>query len=140
VNLYAESSAVLSWLLGEKAGARARQYLAGAEAVFASDLTLLECQRAIVRAVAVRAIGEAAGRELRGRLALVSRHWLMQGIHEEVVERAGRPFPGEPIRTLDAVHLASALILRERIPELTLLTLDVRLQRSAEELGLPVVP
>jgi hypothetical protein len=28
----------------------------------------------------------------------------------EILERARRPFPGEPLGTLDALHLASALV------------------------------
>jgi uncharacterized protein with PIN domain len=43
VNLYAESSAVLAWLLDEPTAPSIRAALAGAEMVLASDLTLLEC-------------------------------------------------------------------------------------------------
>jgi len=53
VNLYAESSAVLAWLLGEDAAPRVRELLSKAEFVLASDLTLLECDRVLIRAVAL---------------------------------------------------------------------------------------
>jgi hypothetical protein len=43
VTVYAESSAVLAWLLGEEAGVQVRDILAGSEYVLASDLTLIEC-------------------------------------------------------------------------------------------------
>ena len=46
MTLYAESSAVVSWLLGEPPGDVARRLLASASTVFASELTLLECDRA----------------------------------------------------------------------------------------------
>jgi uncharacterized protein with PIN domain len=45
VRLYAESSAVLAWLLGEESASRLRALLAEAEIVVASDLTLIECAR-----------------------------------------------------------------------------------------------
>ena len=47
MNIYAESSAVLAWLLGESAGHRVREVLRRAELVAASDLTLLECDRVL---------------------------------------------------------------------------------------------
>jgi hypothetical protein len=41
VNVYAESSAVLAWLLGEDAGSLVRDVLAAADIVIASDYRLL---------------------------------------------------------------------------------------------------
>lgn len=46
MTLYAESSAVLAWLLGEKSGEAIRRALLGADLVVASDLTVFECDRA----------------------------------------------------------------------------------------------
>src|SRR5262249_49408726 len=53
VNLYAESSAVLAWLLDETSAPNVRQLLAAAETVVASDLTLIECDRVLLRAAAL---------------------------------------------------------------------------------------
>lgn len=58
----------------------------------------------------------------------------------EIIERARRPFPGEPIRTLDALHLASALVAGAAVGDLALLTLDERVRMAAAALGLRVVP
>lgn len=55
-------------------------------------------------------------------------------------ERVRRPFPLEPIRTLDAIHLAFALLARSLVPETQLLSLDERLRASGKELGLGVIP
>jgi len=49
MNLYAETSAVLSWLLGEPDGEAVRGALMSADEVLVSELTLLECHRAFVR-------------------------------------------------------------------------------------------
>jgi len=59
VNLYAESSAVLAWLLGEEGGHRVREVLRRAGLVMASDLTLIECDRVLIRAVTLGEIDEA---------------------------------------------------------------------------------
>jgi hypothetical protein len=47
VNVYAESSAVLAWLLGEATGRRVREVLRRADLVMASDLVLMECDRVL---------------------------------------------------------------------------------------------
>ena len=60
MNLYAESSAVLAWLLGEDAAPRMRELLSKADLVIASDLTLLECDRVQIRAVVLGEVVEAA--------------------------------------------------------------------------------
>ena len=49
MNIYAESSAVLAWLLGEAPGSRVREVLRRAELVMASDLVLIECDRVLIR-------------------------------------------------------------------------------------------
>ena len=67
-------------------------------------------------------------------------HWHILRISPEIVERARRPFAGEPIRTLDAIHLASALAARSMIAGLALVSLDDRIRKSAEPLGLSLRP
>ena len=67
-------------------------------------------------------------------------HWHVLRISPEIVDRARQPFPGEPIRTLDAIHLASALVARGALPGLALLSLDDRIRRAAGQLGLRVRP
>jgi hypothetical protein len=43
-------------------------------------------------------------------------------LSDEVLVRAGRPFPVEPIRTLDAIHLASVELLGEPPQLVTIVT------------------
>ena len=61
-------------------------------------------------------------------------------ISDEIVSRARRPFPVEPIRTLDALHLASALVVRAAEPELTVLSLNERVRDCTLALGLGLLP
>jgi uncharacterized protein with PIN domain len=140
VSLYAESSAVLAWLLDEPAAAAVRGHLAATEIVLASDLTLIECDRVLERAAALGELSEAEAADRRAVLAAAAAHWQVMRIAPEVVERSRRPFPAEPIRTLDAIHLASALLGRATVAGLRLLSLDDRVRRNGQRLGLEILP
>lgn len=140
MNVYAESSAVLAWLLGEPDGPRVREVLVHGELVTASDLTLIECDRVLIRAVGLGAITEAKAADRRAHLNAAAAHWHVWRLTAEVVDRARRPFPMDPIRTLDAIHLASALAVRSVVPGVHLLSLDDRIRRSGEQLGFPLQP
>lgn len=140
MKLYAESSAVLAWLMGERKGDEILKLLSAAEVVTASDLTLVESDRVLIRAVATGEIAEGQAVERRAELNRVGAHWNILKLEEEVIERARRPFPSEPLRTLDALHLACALVARSAIPELVMVSLDRRLRSSAQLLGFPLIP
>jgi predicted nucleic acid-binding protein len=55
----------------------------------------------------------------------------------EVLERAREPFP-TAVRTLDALHLASAAFLREQGVEVAVASYDGRMLAGARALSLPV--
>ena len=140
MNLYAESSAVLAWLLGEDGGDDVLQWLSASRIVLTSDLTLIECDRVLHRAVALGELteSEAAGR--RGAVATAAEHWAVFAVDGEIAQRARRAFPHEPIRTLDAIHLATALVARSLVTDLRILSLDERICGNAAEFGFNVVP
>lgn len=138
--VYAESSAVLAWLLGQDRGDEVEEALAGAEGVVASELTVVECERVLIRAWSTGLLPEAHHRDQSAYLARVVSHWTRFRMDDDVVERSRRPFPVEPIRTLDAVHLASALVARSAVPRLKLLTLDQRVRENAQRLGFETLP
>jgi predicted nucleic acid-binding protein len=140
VTVYAESSAVLAWLLDQPQGALVAATLATADIVIASDLTVIECDRVIVRAVALGELHESDALDRQSRLTAVSARWTLLGLDDETAERARRRFPVEPIRTLDAIHLASALTARKALPDLVVLSLDSRVREACASLGLAVRP
>jgi len=78
---------------------------------------------------AARSHGEAA-REILSRVALVE-------LAPPVLARALEPFP-PGVRTLDALHLSTALFLAGRSQEVSLATYDDRLRRAAEAAGVVV--
>lgn len=138
--VYAESSAVLAWLLGEATGESVRRVLGAAETVMTSDLTLVECDRAFHRA---RTLGALTAEEFTERsedLERLSKGWALLRLSPEIVERARGPFPEGPVRSLDALHLASVAKVAEFEPGVVLLAHDKRLRRSAIAMGLRVSP
>lgn len=112
--------------------------LQGADYVVASDLTLIECERALHRAEHLGKISAEDRERLALELAQCAASWTQLSLSEDIVARARGPFPGEPNRSLDALHLASALSAKALIPELALLSLDDRMCRSGRALGLRV--
>jgi predicted nucleic acid-binding protein len=140
LNVYAESSAVLAWLLGEEGGRPVREVLRRAELVMASDLTLVECDRVLIRAVTLGEIAEAAAADRRAQLAAAAARWHLWRVSSDIVDRARRPFPAEPVRTLDAIHLASALAVRAVVPGVQILSLDDRIRKAGAELGFRLQP
>lgn len=114
--------------------------LAEAEVIVASDLTLIECERVLLRAAALNELTEAEAADRRAHLVSAAAHWQVLRIAGEVVDRARQPFPGDPIRTLDAIHLASLLVARSAVAGLRLLSFDERVREAAKGLGVAVEP
>ena len=52
-----------------------------------------------------------------------------------MLDRVRRPFPVEPIRTLDAIHLATAELLDEPPQLVTIVTRDEGVRANARALG-----
>ena len=101
---------------------------------------MIECDRVLHRAAALAELGEAEAFARRALLSTAAEHWIVFAIDGEMVERARRPFPREPLRTLDAIHVATALAIRGLVGGLQFLTLDERIRGNAVELGFDVVP
>jgi predicted nucleic acid-binding protein len=137
MTLYAETSAVLRWLLGQPSGDAVRDELARAERVATSALTGVECERALARLAG--AVADEARAAARTLLHEAVRHWTLVEIDTAIRARAGQPFPVEPLRTLDALHLATALELESAIGPVQVLSTDDRLTSNARALGLAVL-
>jgi predicted nucleic acid-binding protein len=138
--LYAESSAVLRWLLGTEDGGRVRDALAGARDVISSALTAAEVARTLRRLAAERVIDLAQHDAAWARFTGASAHWYVYAVSDAVLDRACQPFPREPVRTLDAVHLATAVLIARDMTPPTILTVDHRVRDNAAALGLAVAP
>jgi hypothetical protein len=77
---------------------------------------------------------------LRQMLFEATRHWLLVEVDQPVRDRAGEPFPVEPVRALDAIHLATCLELERAIGLISVLSVDERVRSNAVRLGFQVLP
>lgn len=82
-----------------------------------------------------RRLSRSAHRPAASALRQFERRCYVVAVTEDVLARVRRPFPVEPVRTLDAVHIATAESLGE-IPQLvTIVTRDTRVRANATALG-----
>lgn len=133
---YIETSALLAALL--EADAAARRSLRVRGALVTSRLTFAEAQRGLLRA---RQGGRLTAEQERACLRALSRlraRCTTVAVTEEVLGLAGRPFPVEPIRTLDALHLATVAITADAPQFATVITRDERVRANALAAGYAV--
>jgi predicted nucleic acid-binding protein len=130
---YIESSALVAALL--ESDTTVIKKVARGTLQVTSALTLAEAGRAVIRA---RATGRLTAEEEQAAvraLRTFERRCFVLDVDRAVLNRVRRPFPFEPIRTLDAVHLATAELLGEAPPLVTIVTRDDRVRKNAEALG-----
>jgi len=130
---YIESSALLAALLERDTAARNALQAPGRRVT--SALTFAEASRALVRARVAGRLSTAEERAALRWLQTFHRRCDVFSVTEAVLARAGRPFPIEPIRTLDAVHLATEEALGEPPQLVSVVTRDVRVSENARALG-----
>ena len=140
MNLYVESSAVLAWLFKEAPAPLMQEILERAEFIAASDLTLVECDRALIRAEFLGLLTQFEAAQRRALLEVTSLRWTLLRMEGGILERARRRFPQEPLRALDSIHLATALAARAALSDLALLSLDQRVRENGAALGFDIFP
>lgn len=124
--IYLDTSVVLAQLLAED---RVPPAALWEESLISSRLLEYEVWTRIHARKLARSHGEQV-RLLVGRIALLE-------LVPPVLARALEPFP-VPVRTLDALHLASIEFLRARSQAITLASYDERLVKVARRLGIPL--
>ncbi|MEW5983962.1 MAG: PIN domain-containing protein [Acidobacteriota bacterium] len=130
---YIESSALVAALLEGDDAARTALRAPGRR--LTSSLTIAEAARAVARA---RVDGRLTAAQERGAIAALrvfSRRCDLVQVTDGILARVGRPFPVEPIRTLDGVHLATAEALGEPPQLVTIVTRDRRVRDNAQVMG-----
>jgi hypothetical protein len=101
-------------------------------------LTLTEASRAVLRARGSGRITEQQQRAALFSVQRFARQCHIVSVSETILARAARPFPVEPIRTLDALHLATVEALGYAPAFVALVTRDLRVRENALALGYSV--
>ena len=133
---YIESSALVAALLEHDADAL-KSLRARARRI-TSALTLAEAARAIVRARISERLTPDAERAVVRALRRFERRCYVVAVTDDVLSRVRRPFPVEPVRTLDAVHLATVESVGEPPQLMAIVTRDHRVRENAKALGYSV--
>ena len=122
MRLYVDSSAFVAAVAGEAGSRPMREILAGEHPAIASALLQIEAARALAGcSAAVRARAD----DMLRTIDLVD-------IDRGIVDRAAQLAPGVRLRSLDAIHLATALSVPEPV---TMITLDQRLKAASMLVG-----
>ena len=126
--LYLDTSALAKLVTLEEETERLRAYLAARPSAirFASALAHAELLRA-AHLVGDEAV--ATAREVLARLDLVD-------VSRELLEHAGTLAGNQRMRTLDAIHVATASVAGDRLE--ALVTYDTRMAQAAAAMGLPI--
>ena len=130
---YVESSALVAALLEQDASAQSSLRSSGRRVT--SALTFAEATRAIIRARVDGRLTPAEEAAAVRALQVFARRCDIVAVTDAVLMRVGRPFPVEPLRTLDAVHLATAELLDDAPQLVTIVTRDQRVRENARALG-----
>jgi predicted nucleic acid-binding protein len=133
---YIESSALVAALLERDADALKSVRTRGRR--ITSALTIGEASRAILRARAAARLTSDQERAAVRALRRFERRCFLVAVTDSILARVRRPFPVEPIRTLDAVHLATTEFLGEPPQLIVVVTRDARVRDNAEALGYTV--
>ncbi|PYQ24902.1 MAG: VapC toxin family PIN domain ribonuclease [Acidobacteria bacterium] len=130
---YLDTSALLRLVLREPG---ALEELRKSEGLVSSELLAVEALRTIDR---LRLQGALSAEEAASRRAMAT-EWLeavdLVLLQRPVLARASEPFP-TPLGTLDALHLATALVWRDRMRQaLVMATHDHDLALAARSFGI----
>jgi hypothetical protein len=103
-----------------------------------SQLITVECLRAIDRARLRNLVDETTTARDRASVMEALAAFRLAPIDDAVLSRAADPFPTS-VGSLDAIHLATALVLRVEYPELQFATHDAELGTAARAMGFAVL-
>lgn len=123
--LYLDSSVIVKLVVDEVETGGLKDYLAGATALISSALARTEVLRAVL----------AGGTEARRIAELTLSRLELLRIDDQILKNAGELQP-QGLRTLDAIHLASALAFGDSLDEVV--CYDLRLSQAARAAGLSV--
>lgn len=134
MNVYVDSSVLLRVILGEPGQLGSWRRI---DAAVSSELIRVECLRTVDRARIEFGLADEAIARHRADVIEAIEGMNLVPLTAPVLERAAEPFP-TMIGTLDALHLASALLARGQYGDLVFATHDRALGIAARAVGFTV--
>ncbi len=105
-----------------------------------TPLSLVESARSFLRVRSRGAHHEGWIADAERSVRSLWNHCEIWELTREVCDLAEIVAPTTLLRSLDALHLATALVARSAVPGLRLLSLDQRIRENGERLGFMVIP
>ena len=133
---YVDTSAYLCLILGEEGSKALERELKGSQLV-SSVLLILEASRNLIRYSRDGLITAATVQSCLERLEEDLDHFLLRDLTLDLCVGRTMPVVSTP-RSLDLVHLRTALWFHQRQPLTRFVSLDRPQEQAARELGLPV--
>jgi uncharacterized protein len=136
MKVYLDASVILRVVFGEKDALAEWRSIRRA---ISSELAMVECLRTVDRMRLRVPLDDKEVAERRAAITQVFSHTDRVTVTAPVLERSSQPFPTS-LGTLDAIHLASALLWQqsEGAP-LVFATHDVELGTAAKAMGMQVI-
>jgi predicted nucleic acid-binding protein len=136
---YFDTSALIKRYVDEHGRREVLQLLRSYDCV-TSALLSLEVRTALRRRVADGSLDEGRVPEILKRFAADREFWAVIEITSEVLQSAESLAAKHPLRTLDAIHVASAQLFAARMPTstLTFVSADAHQTAIAAAIGIPI--
>jgi predicted nucleic acid-binding protein len=135
MNAYVDTSVVLRIVLGEARPLREWRHI---DHALSSELIRVEALRSIDRARVLLQLSDAEVAERRAGVLQTLQGFRIARVDRRVLKRAADPFP-TLVRTLDAIHLATAELARSTSNDLVFATHDRELGVAASAIGFRVI-
>lgn len=138
--LYLDTSALIKLYVLEPGSDAVKEWVDRADAVSSSRIAYVEARAGVARK---HREGELSSEEYRSLLRDLDRDWrdyLVVEVSEEVAFLGADLTDRHPLRGFDAIHLASALVLKASVQsEVSFYCFDFRLGAAARKEGLMVL-
>jgi len=136
---YFDTSALVKRYIDE-AGRREVLQLLRRHDVVTSAILPVELQSALRRRVSEGTLDAARVPEILKRVATDRAYWTLVEVASAVLAAAETLVATHPLRTLDAIHVASAQLFAARVtaPELILVSADARQTQAAAAVGMMI--
>ena len=136
---YFDTSVLVKNYVREAGSSRVRALLTSYE-FLSSAITTIELQSALQRRRRQREITQANYNSIVSRLAHDRLYWQLVEVVPQVLSKAEELLKAENVRTLDAIHLASAMIIQDSFPTpLPFISADERQLAAAQNCKLSVI-
>ena len=131
--LYLDTSSLVKLYVEETASADVQGLVGSAEVTGTSLLAYAEARAAFARRFRENAFSSKDYNRLRSRFESDWKNFLSIHVTREIVQMAGDLAEKHGLRGFDAVHLASAVTLREKLASpVTFSCYDIRLQNASQ--------